>query len=68
MKEKRRKDCVTEWLESEVLGKTGTLEKEATSGPKALWQKPEVKKKTKGGIKRKKHHAQRNIGMDLPTE
>lgn len=47
VKEKRRKDCVTEWLESGVLGKTGTLEKEATSGPKALWQKPEVQEENK---------------------
>ena len=42
VKEKRRKDCVKEWFESGVLGKTGLLEKEATSGPEALWQKPDV--------------------------
>lgn len=30
-----------------VAGKTGILEEEATSGPEALWHKPEVQEKSK---------------------
>lgn len=48
VKEKRRKNCVKEWFESGVVGKTGILEEETTSGPEALCHKPEVRGENKG--------------------